>query len=129
MSMSTVAENVEKRHMNENTKTLAFVGAAAALLLAAWMLRPSPVSIETQDDIGQEFFPISRIRWLPRPWKSSSMTTSRAGCALQGRAINGVWSIPSHEGYPADAKNQLEQAAVAYRSEKAIDGFRLAERS
>ena len=43
--------------MNENKKTLTFVASAAVLLLAAWMLRPAPASIERQDDIGQEFFP------------------------------------------------------------------------
>ena len=100
--------------MNENTKTLSFVGAAAVLLLAAWMLRPSPVSMETQDDIGKEFFP---------EFKDPSAATSLEIVEYDGGTgtlkpfkvaqVNGVWSIPSHESYPADGKNQLEQAALA----------------
>ncbi len=100
--------------MSENTKTLSFVGVAAALLLTAWLLRPSPASIETQDDIGQEFFPEFKD-----PLTASSMEVVEYDEPTGGlrpfkvSQINGVWSIPSHEGYPADAKNQLEQAATA----------------
>ena len=93
--MSTVAENVEKRHMNENTKTLSFVGAAAALLLAAWMLRPSPVSVEMQDDIGQEFFPT-----FQDPLAATTMEVveydNESGMLRPFKVapVNGVWSIP-----------------------------------
>jgi hypothetical protein len=100
--------------MNENTKTLSFVGVAAGLLLAAWMLRPSPVSVEMQDDIGQEFFPA-----FQDPLAATTMEVveydNESGMLRPFKVaqINGVWSIPSHENYPADAKNQLEQAAVS----------------
>jgi len=100
--------------MSENNKTLSFVGVAAALLLTAWLLRPSPASIETQDDIGQEFFPEFKD-----PLTASSLEVVEYDEPTGGlrpfkvSQINGVWSIPSHEGYPADAKNQLEQAATA----------------
>ncbi|HEY1598727.1 MAG TPA: DUF4340 domain-containing protein [Pirellulales bacterium] len=100
--------------MNENTKTLSFVGVAAGLLLAAWMLRPSPVSVEIQDDIGQEFFPAFKD-----PLAATTMEVveydNDSGMLRPFKVtqIDGVWSIPSHENYPADAKNQLEQAAVS----------------
>ena len=100
--------------MNENTKTLSFVGVAAALLLGAYLLRQSPVSIESQDDIGQQFFPDFQdplaATTLEVVEYDDPTGTLRPFKVAQ---INGVWSIPSHEGYPADAKNQLEQAAVA----------------
>lgn len=100
--------------MNENAKTLSFVGVAAALLFAAWLLRPAAVSVEMQDDIGQEFFPTFKD-----PLAATSMEVveydneSGALRPFKVAQLNGVWSIPSHENYPADAKNQLEQAAVS----------------
>jgi Domain of unknown function (DUF4340) len=100
--------------MNENTKTLSFVGAAAVLLLAAWMLRPSPVSIETQQDIGKEFFPEFKDPLTATSMEVVEYDNDSGGLRpFKVAEINDVWSIPSHDGYPADAKNQLEQAAVA----------------
>ncbi len=75
---------------------------------------PSTATVERQDDIGKEFFPEFKD-----PLAATSLEvveydeptgTLRPFKVAQA---NGVWSIPSHEGYPADAKNQLEQAAVA----------------
>jgi hypothetical protein len=100
--------------MSENNKTLTFVASAVVLLLAAWMLRPAPASIERQNDIGQEFFPDFKD-----PNTATSLEVVEYDEASGGlrpfkvAQVNGVWSIPSHEGYPADAKNQLEQAAAA----------------
>ncbi|HEY4312029.1 MAG TPA: DUF4340 domain-containing protein [Pirellulales bacterium] len=100
--------------MSETNKTLSFVGAAAVLLLTAFMLRPSTGTSERQGDIGQEFFPEFKD-----PLTATSMEVVEYDEPTGGlrpfkvAQINGVWSIPSHEGYPADAKNQLEQAAVS----------------
>ena len=100
--------------MSENNKTIGFVAAAAVLLLAAWMLRPAPASIERQDDIGQEFFPDFKDPNTATSLEVVEYDEPSGGLRpFKVAQVNGVWSIPSHEGYPADAKNQLEQAAVA----------------
>src|SRR5262249_46029724 len=100
--------------MSENNKTIGFVAAAVALLLAAWMLRPAPASIERQDDIGQEFFPDFKDPNTATSLEVVEYDEPSGGLRpFKVAQTNGVWSIPSHEGYPADAKNQLEQAAAA----------------
>ncbi|MBI2824901.1 MAG: DUF4340 domain-containing protein [Planctomycetia bacterium] len=100
--------------MNENTKTAVFVGAAVLLLAGAWMLRPKPMIVDPQADMGQPFFPdfedplsattlevveFDNDTGMLRPFKVTQ--------------TSGVWSIPSHENYPADAKDHLAQAATA----------------
>ena len=107
--------------MNESTKTLSFVAAAAVLLLGAYMLRPAPI-VEAQDDMGKEFFPD-----FQDPLKAASLEVVEYD-DLNGMVrpfkvarVNGVWSIPSHENYPADAENQLKQAAVSVMGLKKLN--------
>lgn len=98
--------------MTESTKTLSFVGAAALLLIGAWVVRPRPIA-EAQDDIGQEFFAEFRDPNAATSLEVVEYDKESGGLRpFKVAEVNGIWSIPSHEGYPADAKNQLEQAAA-----------------
>ncbi len=103
--------------MNENTKTLTFVVAAALVALVAVVARPkAPQEAEEVDDRGKplfedfqplaatslEIFDFDEERATVRPFK-----------VAQAAGKDGTlrWSIPSHDNYPADAQNQLANAA------------------
>ena len=103
--------------MNENTKTFTFVVAAALVALVAVVSRPkAPREAEEVDERGKplfedfqplaatslEIFDFDEERATVRPFK-----------VAQAAGKDGTlrWSIPSHDNYPADAQNQLANAA------------------
>jgi len=100
--------------MNENTKTISFLITAAAVLLLAWALRPAPPPAATDQMVGKSLFPE-----LDDPLKAKRMriVTFDEGTSqvreFEVAQANGVWSLPSHQNYPADAKDQLASAASA----------------
>jgi len=99
--------------MDENKKTLGFIGVAAALLLGAWLLQPRPVKSETESLVNTKFFPE-----FVDPMKAASMEIVDFDPIAGPRVfkvsqVNDVWSIPSHQNYPADGKDHLAQAAAS----------------
>ena len=100
--------------MNENTKTVAFVVVAALVVLGVWATKPSLPGGEEGDLRGQALFPKF----------DDSLTATSLDIVTYDEAtgdvipfkvaqVNGVWSIPSHENYPADAKEHLAEAAAS----------------
>ena len=116
--------------MNENTKTLTFVGAAAVLLLSAWLLRPSTATVERQDDIGKEFFPEFKDPLAATTWKWSSMTSRPARCVpsrwrRQRRMVDSLArGLSGRRQEPARAGGRGRDGAG-----EAVDGLGLARRS
>ncbi len=100
--------------MTEGTKTLAFLGTAAALAAIVLLSAPGRPSSEVFDDQGKEFFPDFKD-----PNKAASLEVvdyseatgrpRRFKVQIQG----GKGSIPSHHNYPADAKERLVNTASA----------------
>ncbi len=103
--------------MNENTKTLTFVAVAAVAVLVAVVIRPRPPRAAEEADVrGQllftDFEPLDAAsleivdfdeeRAMVRPFQVAQ-TPGKDGTVR--------WSIPSHDNYPADARNQLANAA------------------
>jgi uncharacterized protein DUF4340 len=101
--------------LTENHKTSAFVVAGAALVLAAWASRPVPPPRGSVNDAGQPFFPDFKD-----PVAAASLeiiefdADSGTPQAFKVARNNGVWSIPSHENYPADAEKQFGRAAAEF---------------
>jgi hypothetical protein len=100
--------------MSESAKTLSLVTVAVVLLAAAFTTRMSAPSATPADAIGKTLFPE-----LDEPSKAKRMRivtfdegTSRAK-EFEVAQANGVWSLPSHKNYPADAKDQLAAAAAS----------------
>ena len=112
--------------MKENTKTVLFVFAAVLVGVIAWASRPRlPGFDELSDVINQPLFPEfnKKIQADPlvassleviqfdeqsgrvKPFKVAQIKTEKGGL--------GRWSIPSHENYPADAKDHLAEAAAS----------------
>ncbi len=104
--------------MNENAKTLSFVVAAALVVLVAVFVRPRPPRAAEEADVqgqalfddfqpleaaGLEIFDFDEERATVRPFQVAR-TPGKDGTLR--------WSIPSHDNYPADAQNQLADAAA-----------------
>ena len=70
--------------------------------------------------------PTSRTRWPWPAWRSSSSTRATATCGrsrwpqvdVKGKTR---WSIPSHDDYPADAKDQVASAAAGLMGLKILE--------
>ena len=97
--------------MSEQTKTLIFTGVALAALTLALTTRPrvaADISQVAFNSTLNEADPLAAKRL--RIVKFNEETASLA--SFEVAEIDGVWSIPSHQGYPADAEEQMADAAV-----------------
>jgi len=109
--------------MNEKTKTLAFVVVALLVVLVVWVTRPSLSGDRQQADMrGKTLFEkftnadaatsLEIVKYNEATGEVNPFKVAQAG---------GVWSIPSHENYPADAKDHLAEAATALIGLKVLD--------
>lgn len=102
--------------MTENKKTLAFAGSALAiLLLALFVSRPQVAGDSVPADLNTKFFPKFED---PLAAKSLEIVdydeeTGQKSVFKVAQDARGIWSIPSHGGYPADAEKQLAEAAAS----------------
>jgi hypothetical protein len=112
--------------MNENLKTLTFVIVAAAVGLAAWASKPSLPSSAVEEFRNQLLNPdfnnpldaasLEIVKYDEA--KGALIPFKVAVVAYKGKIR---WSIPSHEDYPADAKNQMASAGAALVGLRIID--------
>jgi len=98
--------------MNDTTKTVTFVAIAAAVLLVAWASRPKLPGSAPNELVGQRLFAD-----FNDPKSAASLDiveydeTTGTLRPFQVARVNNIWSLPSHNNYPADAKDQMAQAA------------------
>lgn len=95
-------------------RTASFVGVALIALSLAWLSRPYIPRGSTDNLVGQELFPdfkdpLAAVSLEIVKYDESTATLQPFKVAL----VNNRWSIPSHDNYPADAKNQLAEAAAS----------------
>ncbi|HEY2760371.1 MAG TPA: hypothetical protein VGI75_06500 [Pirellulales bacterium] len=100
--------------MNETSKTFSLIIAAVAVLCLAFVTRPAPQAAVNPAVVGKSLFAS-----LDDPAKAKRMkivtfdeATSQPR-EFEVAQVNGVWSLPSHKNYPADAKEQFAAAASA----------------
>lgn len=97
---------------NETNKTIAFLGVAVAVLLIAWASRPSLPTRSADDQRGQRLFPEFNDPLAAASLEIVDYDEATGNVRRFEVALNkNVWSIPSHENYPADAKDQMARAA------------------
>jgi hypothetical protein len=109
--------------MNENLKSAIFVLAAVAVLLVAWVARPSVSKVdEWAEQRGKLLYPE-----FTDPLAATSLDVIEYDEAT-GEAkpfsvhwTNGRWTIPSHNDYPADAKEHMVDAATSVLRLTAMD--------
>ncbi len=100
---------------NENKKTLTYLLVAGMALLVAWEpWRPAPADTSVPDQVGKKLFPKFEN---PLAAKSLEIVTfNEETAAIRDFKVaqeKGVWAIPSHENYPADAAEHMAQAATS----------------
>jgi hypothetical protein len=101
--------------MNETGKTVAFVAAGVvAVAVGIWShIGPAETELSKQQLVGKSLFadlkPESAKSLEIIEYDPDTATLKPFKVAEEG----GVWRIPSHENYPADASQQLGDAAAA----------------
>ena len=100
--------------MNETTKTLYFVLAAAVVAAAAVVIDPSRSTPDVFDDVGEAFFTDFTDPQAPRTIEVVDYDEATATATpLKVEFRENKWVIPSHHGYPADAEERLATTAAA----------------
>ena len=100
--------------MSDIFKTVVLLGVAVALTALAVSMKPGEVANALYDDEGELFFPeftdSASINELEvRAFREA---TSDVYVFAVRRDDKGVWRIPSHENYAADANDQMGKAAA-----------------
>ena len=98
--------------MSEQVKTIMYIVVACVSLVIAWVARPASPSRDPLNDTGETFFAD-----FTDPLDAASLEIvefdedTASPQAFKVARHDGVWSIPSHENYAADAENQFASAA------------------
>ena len=107
--------------MTETQKTLAFVVAAAVALGAAWIGKPGAIGIDPSDQVGEVLFPALDDPLKARQMEIVEATGTGEVTEFEVRQKQGLWVLPSHQDYPADAEEHLKEAATALVDLKVIN--------
>jgi len=107
--------------MSDITKTSIFVLLAAALVGGAILSRPTARDFQAEEMLGQTLFP-----QFNDPLDINSLEIVRQNAAgerddFRIAAVNGIWSIPSHDNYPADARDQMGRVAETLTDLKVLE--------
>ena len=100
--------------MSEIAKTLTYLGSALVISAVAFFTRPGPMGVAPPPEKGKPLF-----AEFTDPYKATSMRIVRFDETLgeistfQVAQKAGRWVIPTHEDYPADAEDQLKDAATS----------------
>jgi hypothetical protein len=94
-------------------KTAVFLAAGAALLVAGWIAQPRFPQAKIEPRADRALFPeladASKAASLEVVSYDDELATLKPFKVVQS---GGVWVLPAHENYPADAKDQLAAAAT-----------------
>jgi hypothetical protein len=101
--------------MNESIRTLVFVGVGALAALTAYATRPvlDHTPIEGPAIVGEQLFKDFKDPLAAKSLeiKEFDEATARAQSFMVSQQPSGLWVIPSHGNYPADAESQLKAVA------------------
>ncbi|MFM1874061.1 MAG: hypothetical protein RL398_3483 [Planctomycetota bacterium] len=102
--------------MNEFAKTGAITGGAVLLAVVASLMGPKAVTPDRYNDEGQEFFSALKDADAVVDLEVTEFreSTTDVGKFKVMRNDKGVWTIPSHGNYPADAKDRMGKAAALF---------------
>ncbi len=100
--------------MTETRKTFLFVGATLVVLAVAWWVRYVPPAGDIGDMRGKVLFPSFSNALDAASLEITEYDPNSVGIkTFKVAQVNNRWSIPSHDNYPADAKDHLAQAATS----------------
>ncbi len=107
--------------MNEFTKTLLFIIAAAAAVSAAIVGRPGQVGVEAPDQIGKPLFEDFTDAAAAQRLEITEFDELTGDVEeFEVAKKRGVWVIPSHQDYPADATDRLQGVATMFIGMKVL---------
>lgn len=99
--------------MNESTRTLSYIGAAAvSMVLAAFLAPSTPKAPDDFSQVGQAFYSDFAAT------DATSLTVVSFNEDTRAKVFNvelkkGKWVIGSHHDYPADGKDRLAKTAAS----------------
>ncbi|WP_299463128.1 DUF4340 domain-containing protein [uncultured Gimesia sp.] len=102
--------------MNETTRTLTFAGIAVATLIAAFVAdrASQPTELTGYENVGEEFYPDFTDPTQAKSLRVVSYNEDSATLKVFNVEFkDGVWKIPSHHDYPADAEAELAETAAS----------------
>ena len=115
-------ESVSETRDPAMRKTAGFLGAGLLLLALGWAVQPRFKPVTLKPAVERVLFPE-----LTDAEKAASLEIIRYDDELATLypfkviKTGGVWVLPSHQNYPADAKDQLAAAATELVDLKALD--------
>lgn len=97
--------------MSETAKTLLFAAAACVALVAAFF-GSRPVEFDAEQMVGETLTEDFEVD-IPKRLRIVSFDSSTASTQeFEVAEEDGLWRIPSKQGYPADATDQMAEAAT-----------------
>lgn len=100
--------------MNEILKSVAFVGVALAIGLATLFTKPSPAIDQGEVVADAPLFPDFKNPLAAKSLEIIDFDEDTGSLVpFKVAQVNGLWSIPSHSNYPADAAQQMADAATS----------------
>ncbi len=108
--------------MNETTRTATIVGLGVALLVVGIYFLPSKADFTAESKVNEVLFPELKDGNAAQGMEIVSYDEKLGSLKkFEIKKVNGRWVLPSHKNYPADAKQQLVDAASSLVSLKALD--------
>ena len=115
--------------MNEQTKTLAYIGVAIVVVAIAMVTRPSVSAVSRPLDVPTMLNDIENplvARSIQITEYDEATSTPREFAVAE---VDELWTIPSHENYPADAESQMGEAASSVMNLKVLEMVSTDDRS
>jgi hypothetical protein len=107
--------------MSESAKTMTFIAVALVALLAGWASRPTSVDVNVAslrgENLTKGFTDPGEARRLKIVEFNEASATLRE---FEVAEEDGLWTIPSKNGYPADATRQMAEAATSLMDRKIL---------
>src|SRR4051794_32357227 len=108
--------------MSENAKTIAFVVVGVVAIVIGFATAPSSAELDKNTLVGKNLTekfdsPDAAKRLRVVRFDQDTGTAQQFEVAEQ----DGLWSIPSKDGYPADAAKQMAEAATSLMDRKILE--------
>ncbi len=98
--------------MTEPIRTVIYVGVATVIGLAAWISQPRFDEAPVVTEVGKLLFPEFKDPDAAKALEITQFDENSAELrSFKVAQKGGLWVIPSHDDYPADAQQQLADAA------------------
>jgi hypothetical protein len=107
----------------EAKKTITFLLVAGMAALVAWEpWRPAPLDTSAPQEVGQKLFPDFSNPLAAKSLEIVKFNEENASIRdFKVAQTGGVWSIPSHSNYPADATQHMAEAATSLMDLKILN--------